>query len=158
MQSMSSWSMPNQNRHWYEKVLPNKHCLILTLIVVDYFFLLYVLILDLMWHNSFCLYINWWKGKPSGSIACTRKQQPRLYWSCSLVVMNDATPLMPPPSAWAELHQYDVLWAVGLELPNKPVELTIMFKCQFLYIVAGVASSTYRNYVMLYYLQCYTQG
>ena len=47
--------------------------------------------------------INWWKGKPSGSIACTRKQQPRFYWSCSSVVMNDATPLTPP-SAWAELH------------------------------------------------------
>ena len=45
---------------------------------------------------------NWWKGKPSGSIACTRKQQPRFYWSCSSVVMNDATPLTPP-SAWAEL-------------------------------------------------------
>jgi len=27
--------------------------------------------------------INWWKGKPLGSIACTRKQQPRFYWSCS---------------------------------------------------------------------------
>jgi len=27
--------------------------------------------------------LNWWKGKPSGSIACTRKQQPRFYWSCS---------------------------------------------------------------------------
>jgi len=36
--------------------------------------------------------INWWKGKPSGSIACTRKQQSRFYWSCSAVVMNDATP------------------------------------------------------------------
>jgi len=47
--------------------------------------------------------LNWWKGKPSGSIACTRKQQPRFYWSCSSVVMNDATPLTPP-SAWAELH------------------------------------------------------
>jgi len=46
---------------------------------------------------------NWWKGKPSGSIACTRKQQPRFYWSCSSVVMNDATPLTPT-SAWAELH------------------------------------------------------
>jgi len=33
--------------------------------------------------------INWWKGKPSGSIACTRKQQPRFYWSCSSVVIND---------------------------------------------------------------------
>jgi len=31
--------------------------------------------------------LNWWKGKPSGSIACTRKQQPRFYWSCSSVVM-----------------------------------------------------------------------
>jgi len=47
--------------------------------------------------------LNWWKGKPSGSIACTRKQQPRFYWSCSSVVMNDATPLTTP-SAWAELH------------------------------------------------------
>jgi len=43
---------------------------------------------------------NWWKGKPSGSTACTRKQQPRFYWNCSSVVMNDATPLTPP-SAWA---------------------------------------------------------
>ena len=47
--------------------------------------------------------LNWWKGKPPGSIACTRKQQPRFYWSCSSVVMNDATSLTPP-SAWAELH------------------------------------------------------
>ena len=47
--------------------------------------------------------LNWWKGKPSGSIACTWKQQPRFYWSCSSIVMNDATPLTPP-SAWAELH------------------------------------------------------
>ena len=29
--------------------------------------------------------LNWCKGKPSGSIACTRKQQPRFYWSCSSV-------------------------------------------------------------------------
>ena len=49
------------------------------------------------------LVLNWWKGKPSGSIACKKKQQPRLYWSCSSVAMNDATPLTPP-SAWAELH------------------------------------------------------
>jgi len=47
--------------------------------------------------------LNWWKGKPSGIIACTRKQQPRFYWSRSSGVMNDATPLTPP-SAWAELH------------------------------------------------------
>ena len=40
--------------------------------------------------------LNWWKGKPSGSIACTRKQQPRFYWNCSSVVMNDATPMTPP--------------------------------------------------------------
>ena len=39
------------------------------------------------------LLLNWWKEKPSGSIACTRKQQPRFYWSCSSVVMNDATKL-----------------------------------------------------------------
>ena len=53
--------------------------------------------------NRVILILNWWKGKPSGSIACTRKQQPRFYWSCSSVLMNDATPLTPP-SAWAELH------------------------------------------------------
>jgi len=45
------------------------------------------------WH----FHLNWWKWKPSGSIACTRKQQPRFYWSRSLIVMNDATPLTPPP-------------------------------------------------------------
>jgi len=39
--------------------------------------------------------LNWWKGKPSGSIAYTRKQQPRFYWSCSSVVMNNATPMTP---------------------------------------------------------------
>jgi len=31
----------------------------------------------------FLFFINWWKGKPSGSINCTRKKQPRFYWSCS---------------------------------------------------------------------------
>jgi len=40
--------------------------------------------------------MNWWKGKPSRSISCTRKQQPRFYWSCSSVAMNDATPLTNP--------------------------------------------------------------
>jgi len=25
---------------------------------------------------------NWWKAKPSGSIACTGQKQPRFYWSC----------------------------------------------------------------------------
>ena len=38
--------------------------------------------------------LNWWKEKPSGSIACTRKQQPRFYRSCSSVVM-----------AWSDLCQ-----------------------------------------------------
>jgi len=49
------------------------------------------------WEGQASPYIllNWWKGKPSGSIACTRKQQPQFYWSCSSVVMNDATPLTP---------------------------------------------------------------
>ena len=32
---------------------------------------------------------------PSGSIARTRKQQPRFYLSCSSVVMNGATSLTP---------------------------------------------------------------
>jgi len=36
------------------------------------------------------------KGKPSWSIACTRKQQPWFYWSCWSVIMNDSTPLTPP--------------------------------------------------------------
>jgi len=31
---------------------------------------------------------NWWKGKPSGSIACTRKQQPRFYWSQSVIKVS----------------------------------------------------------------------
>ena len=31
--------------------------------------------------NTVLLYLNWWKRKPSGSIACSRKQQPRFYWS-----------------------------------------------------------------------------
>jgi len=39
------------------------------------------------------LRIKLMKGKPSGSIACTRKQQHRFYWSCSSVATNDATPL-----------------------------------------------------------------
>jgi len=26
-------------------------------------------------------YINWWKGTPSRSTVCTRKRQPRFYWS-----------------------------------------------------------------------------
>ena len=29
------------------------------------------------------------------NIACTRKQQPRFYWRCSSVVMNDATQMTP---------------------------------------------------------------
>jgi len=53
--------------------------------------------------HTFMYQLNWWKGKPSESKACTRKQQPRFYWSCSSVVMNDATSLTPP-SAWAGLH------------------------------------------------------
>ena len=47
--------------------------------------------------------LNGEKGTPSGSIACMGKQQPRFYWSCSSLVMNNATPLTPP-SAWAELY------------------------------------------------------
>jgi len=39
--------------------------------------------------------LNWEKGKPSGSIACMGKQQPRFYWSCSSVVMKDDTQLTP---------------------------------------------------------------
>jgi len=61
-------------------------------------------IMMVIWPSFVCvILINWWKGKPSGSIACTRKQQPRFYWSCSSVVINDARPLTCP-SARAELH------------------------------------------------------
>jgi len=38
---------------------------------------------------------NWWEGKPSGSTAGMGKQQPRFYWSCSSMVIKDATPLTP---------------------------------------------------------------
>ena len=40
-------------------------------------------------------------------LACTRKQQPRFYWSCSSVIMNDATPLTPP-IAWAEQKDHPI--------------------------------------------------
>ena len=55
--------------------------------------------IDTYWimKNIFQILINWWKGKPPGSIACTRKQQPRFYSSCSSVVMNNATPLSGTP-------------------------------------------------------------
>ena len=65
-------------------------------------FLIYIYTTLQFPQTSFIL-LNWWKGKPSGSISCTRKQQPRFYWSCSSVEMHNATPLTPP-SAWAELH------------------------------------------------------
>jgi len=45
--------------------------------------------------KSLRIKLNWWNWKPLGSIACTRKQQPRFYWSCLSAVMNDATPLTP---------------------------------------------------------------
>jgi len=38
----------------------------------------------------FLLLLNWRKGKPSGSKACTKKG------FIEAVVMNDATPLTPP--------------------------------------------------------------
>jgi len=41
----------------------------------------------------------WFRNFIKLEIWCTRKQQPRFYWSCSSVVMNDATP-PTPPSAW----------------------------------------------------------
>jgi len=46
--------------------------------------------------RGFTYVIKLMKGNPSRSIACTRKQQPRFYWSCSSVVMNDVAPLTPP--------------------------------------------------------------
>jgi len=44
---------------------------------------------------AFLCWSNWEKEKPSESIVCMGKQQPRFYWSCSSVVMKDATPLTP---------------------------------------------------------------
>jgi len=53
-------------------------------------------ILQTYWKEKLIiLQLNWWKEKPSGSIVCTRKQQPRFYWSCSSAVMKDASPLTP---------------------------------------------------------------
>jgi len=46
-------------------------------------------------HTTRIYELNWEKGKPSGSIACMRQEQPRFYWSCLSVVMKDATPLTP---------------------------------------------------------------
>ena len=63
---------------------------------VSYLCFCYLSIKYLYFINTDLQKLNWWKGKPSVSIACTRKQQPRCYWSCLSVVMNDATP--PTPS------------------------------------------------------------
>ena len=35
------------------------------------------------WWVAFRLQLNWWKGKPSGRITCTKNQQSRFNWSCS---------------------------------------------------------------------------
>jgi len=83
-------------------------CLSMSLAMKEILFnILLVIIDDFVGYHSYIsdvyITLNWWKGKPSGSIACTWKQQPWFYLSCSSVVMNDATPLTPP-SAWAELH------------------------------------------------------
>jgi len=61
----------------------------------------YTKLVSLAWLHSYRK-LNWWKGKPSGSIACTRKKQLRIYWCCSSVEMKDAT-LLTPPSALPEL-------------------------------------------------------
>jgi len=50
-------------------------------------------------HSTGCI-IKLMKGKALRKHSLHEKQQPRFYWSCSSVVMNDATPLTPP-SAWA---------------------------------------------------------
>jgi len=86
--------------------------------------------------------LNWWKGQPSGSIACTRNQQPRVYWSCASVVMNDATPLTPP-SAWAELHfqmsttymytPWRILFKLQKNVLNKTM-WTIYVRCTYKYV------------------------
>jgi len=44
---------------------------------------------------AFLCWSNWEKEKPSESIVCMGKQQPRFYWSCLSVVMKYATPLTP---------------------------------------------------------------
>jgi len=38
---------------------------------------------------SFFVWLNRWKGKPSGSLACAGKQQLRFYWSCSYFPSNE---------------------------------------------------------------------
>jgi len=47
--------------------------------------------------------LNWEKGKVCWTHSLHwPKWQPRLYWSCSSVVLNDASPLTALPSAWAD--------------------------------------------------------
>jgi len=92
-----------------------------------------------LWHISTIKYLkvllNRWKGKPSWSIACARKQQPRFYWSRSLVVMNDATPLaqcnchavifskQPPETYWTvpfvEMSQKQIMFITEMTMPSQ---------------------------------------
>ena len=42
-------------------------------------------------HLNYVLFkLSWWRGKPSGRIACTRKPQPWFYWNCSSLVINES--------------------------------------------------------------------
>ena len=105
----NNYSVLNQNRNWVLKMVNVSKCYMMG--IFCWFIIMHQL--NVMWttvvasyNDGICIntiIINWWKVKPSEGIACTRKQQPLFYWSCSSVVMNDATPLTPP-SAWAELH------------------------------------------------------
>ena len=89
------------------------------------------------------LKLYWWNGKPSGSIACTRKQQPRFYWSCSSVVMNDATPLTPP-SAWAcfvlDKIRFFLMFRIWFILANI-LFYYILFYVRYKYILASYLAS-----------------
>jgi len=50
-----------------------------------------------------CKTVELMKGKYLRKHSLHEKTAASVYWSCSSVVMHDATPLTPP-SAWAELH------------------------------------------------------
>jgi len=65
---------------WRPYTWPYLHCLQYCFSL--HFSLIYIIQYTVFWvhflyHLSISI-INWWKGKPSGSKACTRKQQPRL--------------------------------------------------------------------------------
>ena len=89
--------------------------------------------------------LNWWKGKLSGSIACTRKRQPRFYWSCSYVnpgkigcdlstspVKNGMGPFVQLPAPHSPCHGFPRHIDDSMVLPFPPFRPTA---CCSLYLL-----------------------